>query len=66
MKEVMLKEYLVTVYDVVSLARKGAYTLYGESYDVVSEKAYMRKNVNEVVTLAYKGESLLTDWSDEY
>ena len=58
----VLREYLVTVYDVVSLARKGAYTLYGESYDVVSEKAYMRKNVTEVVTLAYKGESVFEDW----
>ena len=58
----VLKEYLVTVYSEVTLNRKGAYTLYGENYNEVSEKAYMRKNVTEVVTLAYKGESVFEDW----
>ena len=61
-----LKEYLVTVYTVSTLERKGAYTLYGKSYDAVLEKANTRLNTGEVLVLTYKGQSLLEDYSDEY
>ena len=60
MKEVVLREYLVTVYDVVSLARKGAYTLYGESYNEVREKVLSRSNDGEMFTLDYRGSTEFT------
>ena len=65
----LLKEYLVTVYSEVTLNRKGAYTLYGKSYDAVLEKANTRLNTGEVLTLTYKGQSLFAypeSWDDEY
>ena len=58
----VLKEYLVTVYNVSTLVRKGAYTLYGESYNEVLNKSNDRLNTNEVLTLTYKGESVFEDW----
>ena len=58
----VLKEYLVTVYSEVTLNRKGAYTLYGVSYDEVLNKANTRSNKNEVFVLNYKGESVFEDW----
>ena len=58
----VLKEYLVTVYSEVTLNRKGAYTLYGENYNEVLDKANTRSNKNEVFVLAYKGESVFEDW----
>ena len=60
-----LKEYLVTVYNKDNV-RLGAFTLYGKSYAVVLEKANTRLNTGEVLTLTYKGQSLLEDYSDEY
>ena len=58
----VLREYLVTVYCEVTLNRKGAYTLYAESYDEVLNKANTRSDNNEVFTLSYKGESVFEDW----
>ena len=58
----VLREYLVTVYSEVSLARLGAYTLYGESYDEALNKANARLNAKEVLTLTFKGESVFEDW----
>ena len=59
----VLKEYLVTVYEYdVFGVRLGAYTLYGENYDEVLNKANDRLNTNEVLTLTYKGESVFEDW----
>lgn len=59
----VLKEYLVTVYEYdVFGVRLGAYTLYGESYDEVFNKANTRLNTNEVCTFTYKGESVFEDW----
>lgn len=62
----LLKEYLVTVYSVDNV-RLGAYTLYGKTYQEVSDKVESRLNGDEgSVFLEYKGKSLLEDWSDEY
>jgi hypothetical protein len=62
----LLKEYLVTVYNQDN-TRRWAYTLYGKTYQEVSDKVETRLNGDEgYVTLDYKGKSLLEDWSDEY
>lgn len=62
----LLKEYLVTVYSKDNV-RLGAYTLYGKTYQEVSDKVESRLNGDEgSVFLEYKGKSLLEDWSDEY
>jgi hypothetical protein len=62
----LLKEYLVTVYSKDNV-RLGAYTLYGKTYQEVSDKVETRLNGDEgSVFLDYKGQSLLEDWSDEY
>ena len=58
----VLKEYLVTVYSDVTLNRKGAYTLYGVSYEEVLNKANTRSLKHESFTLTYKGESVFEDW----
>ena len=57
-----LKEYLVTEYSIDN-TRLGAYTLYGETYQEVSDKVENRLSVDTArVYLDYKGESVFEDW----
>jgi hypothetical protein len=58
----VLKEYLVTHYTADN-TRLGSYTLYGVSYDEVSDKVENRLTADTArVFLDYKGESVFEDW----
>jgi len=57
----VLKEYLVTVYYKDGTSR-GAYTLYGETEDVVSAKATNNLKQGEMFLLKYVKESVFQDW----
>ena len=58
----VLKEYLVTEYNSDN-TRLGAYTLYGETYQEVSDKVEDRLTSDTAyVYLDYKGKSVFEDW----
>ena len=57
-----LKEYLITEYNADDI-RLGAYTLYGESFQEVSDKVEARLTADTSrVFIDYRGESVFEDW----